>query len=117
MARTSLHVAAGLGLISLAVLAACGKKEPYPEEVKRATYSSCVAGFKSKAVPAADTDAQAASYCNCVVDGLQASVPLKEFEQLDSLLTARGPTPEREKLSKGVMDVVNACLKRQTPGN
>lgn len=115
MARKSLCVAAGLGLISLAVLAACGKKEAYPPEVQRETYSSCVAGFKSKVQSSPQADAKAASYCNCLVDGLQESVPYKEFKELDQILASKGSKSGNEQLTKGVTDVVNACLKREMP--
>ncbi|WP_043517994.1 hypothetical protein [Achromobacter arsenitoxydans] len=115
MARTSLHVAAVAGVISLAVLAACGKKDPYPPEVQRETYSSCVAGFKSKVKAMPEAEAKAAKYCNCVVDGLQESVPYKDFKELDQQLATQTSTPDRDRLSKGVMDVVNACLKRELP--
>lgn len=115
MAKKSLYIAAGLGLASLAVLAACGKKEPYPPEVQRATYSSCVAGFMSKSPGSAVAEEAAAGYCNCMVDGLQESVPYEEFKALDKLLATKDNTPDREKLGKGVADVVNACLKRLTP--
>ncbi len=115
MARKSLWVAAGLGVASLAVLAACGKKEAYPPEVQRATYSSCVAGFMSKSTVTAVSEETAAGYCNCVVDGLQESVPFEEFKTLDKLLASNDTSPDREKLGKGVADVVNACLKRLTP--
>jgi len=115
MAGTSLRVAAGVGLLSLAALAACGKKEAYPPEVQRETYSSCVAGFKSRVQASPEVDAKAASYCNCLVDGLQKSVPYEEFKQLDQLLATKSATPDSERLSKGVTDVVNACLKREMP--
>ncbi|MGW9066300.1 hypothetical protein ACWGPO_19615 [Achromobacter animicus] len=115
MARKSLYVAAGLGLMSLVVLAACGKKDAYPPEVQRETYSSCVAGFKSKVSVTPKAESVAASYCNCVVDGLQKSVPYEEFKQLDQLLSTKSSTPDMERLGKGVSDVVNACLKREMP--
>lgn len=115
MAGTSLRVVAGVGLLSLAALAACGKKEPYPPEVQRETYSSCVAGFKSRVQASPEADAKAASYCNCMVDGLQEKVPFKEFKELDQLLASKSDSPDRERLSKGVTEVVNACLKREMP--
>ncbi len=50
-----------------------------------------------------------------MVDGLQKSVPYEEFKQLDQLLATKSATPDSERLSKSVTEVVNACLKREMP--
>lgn len=87
--------ALGAGAMALALLAGCNKKTEYPPEVQRTTYNSCMQGFKAKAPAAArDVDAKAKDYCQCVLDGLQAKVPLEDFLRYDQLLASGGrPMP------------------------
>ena len=49
MTVRSRRAALGAGAMALLLLAACGKKTEYPPEVQRATYGSCLEGFKAKA--------------------------------------------------------------------
>jgi len=105
--------ALGASVMALLLLAACGKKNEYPADVQRATYGSCVQGFKAKAPPDADkVDAKAKGYCQCVLDGLQSQVPLQDFQRYEQVLISGAPAAERERLEKPVMAVVDACLKR-----
>ncbi|AHC45801.1 hypothetical protein [Achromobacter xylosoxidans] len=105
--------ALGAGAMALALLAGCNKKTEYPPEVQRTTYNSCMQGFKAKAPAAArDVDAKAKDYCQCVLDGLQAKVPLEDFLRYDQLLASGAAHAEAELRGGRVMTVVNACLER-----
>ncbi|MFY2644492.1 hypothetical protein ACOTDF_23250 [Achromobacter insuavis] len=115
MTVRSRRAALGAGAMALLLLAACGKKTEYPPEVQRATYGSCLEGFKAKAPPAiaaGDVDAKAKGYCQCVMDGLQSKVPVKDFLRYDELLATKVNNAESEKLGAQVMAVVNVCLKQ-----
>lgn len=115
MTVRSRRAALGAGAMVLLLLAACGKKTEYPPEVQRATYGSCLEGFKAKAPPAiaaSDVDAKAKGYCQCVMDGLQSKVPVKDFLRYDELLATKVNNAESEKLGAQVMAVVNVCLKQ-----
>ncbi len=105
--------ALGASVMALSLLAACSKKEEYPAEVQRATYGSCVQGFKARAPAGIDkVDAKAKGYCQCVLDGLQSKVPLKDFQRYEQLLISGASGAERERLEKPVMEVADVCLKR-----
>lgn len=105
--------ALGASVMALLLLAACGKKDEYPAEVQRATYGACLQGFKAKAPSGIDNvDAKAKGYCQCVLDGLQSQVPLKDFQRYEQLLLSASSGAERERLEKPVMTVVDVCLKR-----
>ncbi|OCZ67812.1 hypothetical protein A9G00_05725 [Achromobacter xylosoxidans] len=107
--------ALGASAAVLLLLAACGKKAEYQPEVQRATYSSCLQGFKAKApatIPASTVDAKSKGYCQCVLDGLQSKVPEKDFLRYDQLLATQASGPEADKLRDQVMGVVNVCLQR-----
>ncbi|AMG40237.2 MULTISPECIES: hypothetical protein [Achromobacter] len=115
MTVRSRRAALGAGAMALLLLAACGKKTEYPPEVQRATYGSCLEGFKAKAPPAiaaSDVDAKAKGYCQCVMDGLQSKVPVKDFLRYDELLATNTNNAERERLGAQVMAVVDVCLKK-----
>ncbi|CAB3678624.1 hypothetical protein [Achromobacter pestifer] len=100
-----------IGIAAWVALAACGKKNEYPENVRLVTYSSCVEGFKKSARGLAGADVRADSYCRCVVDGLQKSVPLKDYVTYDRMLVAGENGPERERIEALVSPVVNMCVE------
>lgn len=103
-----------IGIAAWVALAACGKKNEYPENIRLVTYSSCVEGFKKSARALADVDARADSYCRCVLDGFQKSVPLKDYTAYDRMLAAGEKGPERERIDALVYPVLNMCVSEQT---
>jgi len=102
------------GAAAVLGLAGCGKKNEYPESVRRVTYSACVEGFKKSAGALPDVDARSEAYCNCVLDGLQKSVPLKDYTAYDRMLITNEKGAERDRIEALVNGVVNMCVAEQT---
>lgn len=103
-----------VGLTAVVGLAACGKKNEYPDGVRTVTYDSCVAGFKRTAGNRPNVDEAATSYCSCVLDSLQKSVPLKDFTAYDRMLISGEKSPERDRIEALVNGAVNVCLPTLT---
>ncbi|MNF00939.1 hypothetical protein D3C80_1998490 [compost metagenome] len=78
------------------------------------TYSACVEGFKKSAGALPDVDARAEAYCNCVLDGLQKSVLLKDYTAYDRMLVTNEKSAERDRIEALVNGVVNMCVAQQT---
>ncbi|CAB3715635.1 MULTISPECIES: hypothetical protein [Achromobacter] len=110
MQRKWLAVAA---VVAVAGLAGCDKKSEYPEGIRLVTYSSCVEGFKKSAGARPDVDARSAAYCRCVLDGLQKSVPLKDYTAYDRMLVVNEKSAERDRIEPMVNAVVNMCVQEQ----
>lgn len=109
--RVSGLTVAGMALVL--GLAACGKSNEYPEGVRSVTYDACVAGFKRTAGARPGVDAAATAYCGCVIEGLQKTVPLKDFTAYDRMLATQEQSPERERIGALVSGVINMCIAEQ----
>jgi len=112
--QTTWRVMAGvIAGVALAGLAGCGKKNEYPESIRLVTYSSCVEGFKKSAGARPDVDTRSATYCRCVLDGLQKTVALKDYTAYDRMLVTNEKGPERDRIEALVNGVVNMCVAEQ----
>lgn len=101
------------GTAAVIGLAACGKKNEYPEGVRQVTYRSCVDGFKKTAGARPGVDERSAAYCTCVLDSLQKTVPLNDFTAYERMLTTNETGPERSRIEKLVGSAVTMCIDQE----
>lgn len=100
------------GLALLLGLAACGKSSEgeYPDSIRVATYDACLEGFKRTAGNRPGAEDAGKKYCGCMIDGLQKSVPVKDFTAYDRMLQTNEQSPERQRIGALVDGVVQTCL-------